>query len=95
MAICGHEFDDGACCMQRLNHEEDNVPHLRYGEGREYWEKRRAVAEYELIDLMGSGMNEMYCSCGVRLFPDCDISAASINEEFRRHIREAHGVPLP
>lgn len=32
-----------------------------------------------------------YCSCSVRLWPDCDVSAVSVSDEFQRHLRDHHG----
>lgn len=46
--------------------------------------------EYEIIDLTGEGVNELYCSCGEQLYPDCDVSRVSIAEEFDRHIQKRH-----
>jgi len=34
-------MEDGEVCMQELGHEADNVPHLKYGDGAEYWADRR------------------------------------------------------
>ena len=45
---------------------------------------------YELIDLLNVGENVLLCSCGERIYPDCDISGASISQEFDRHVQEAH-----
>lgn len=41
MAICGYEFPDGIICGQVDGHLDDNVPHIRWGEGHEYWNNRR------------------------------------------------------
>lgn len=48
--------------------------------------------DFGLRDRMDTtGENYLHCTCGVRLAPDCDVSAASIVEEFQRHLRDAHG----
>lgn len=39
-------------------------------------------------DEIGLGINRLACECGQQLYPDCDISAASIVEEFLRHCAE-------
>lgn len=39
----------------------------------------------KLIDRMDEGVNELYCECGARILPDCDMSCMSIVEEFDRH----------
>ena len=41
-------------------------------------------------DLLDNGghLNEIYCSCGKRLFPDCDMSRISINQCFNDHRRD-------
>jgi hypothetical protein len=43
------------------------------------------------------GLREDYegwlCTCGARLYPDCDISAASVGEEFMSHLGE-HGFSV-
>lgn len=49
------------------------------------------LVKHRIIDGMAAGVNEMYCTCGARLMPDCDVSAASICEEFERHLCDAHG----
>lgn len=41
-----------------------------------------------IIDRINQGENVLLCECGERLWPDCDVSAASIMEEFDRHRRE-------
>lgn len=47
------------------------------------------VVFHELIDYLGmTGDNVLECSCGERLYPDCDISSVSIREEWDRHLRE-------
>jgi hypothetical protein len=45
-----------------------------------------------VVDLMWEGVNELRCECGVRLWPDCDASRASINECFREHQEAATGL---
>jgi hypothetical protein len=48
--------------------------------------------KYILLDAMGTtGENMLFCSCGERLWPDCDVSSRSIREEFERHCNDAHG----
>jgi hypothetical protein len=44
-----------------------------------------------LVDLIGEGVNELWCECGVRLWPHCDMSRVSINECFREHQETATG----
>lgn len=41
-----------------------------------------------LIDRMDEtpAVNELWCHCGARIMPDCDISSASIAEEYERHL---------
>lgn len=47
------------------------------------------MARHRLIDLMDDGgPNELWCACGERLWPDCDISLASINEAFEKHLAD-------
>lgn len=41
-------------------------------------------------DKINTGVDEMYCRCGVRLWPDCSVSSASINKEFERHLLVNH-----
>lgn len=50
---------------------------------------------YRLHDRMDEGINELYCSCGQRLYPDCDMSSVSVVEEFERHLADAHGHDAP
>lgn len=47
------------------------------------------MAHY-LIDRMDErpAVNELVCSCGVPIVPDCDVSKMSINEEWDRHLAE-------
>lgn len=51
--ICGFEFDDGYICMQSDGHEKFDVPHLRYGEGVEYWAERRTENYCDLCEKEG------------------------------------------
>lgn len=46
--------------------------------------------EHHLIDRMDEtpAVNELRCSCGARLLPDCDISSRSVSDEFERHLVE-------
>jgi hypothetical protein len=46
-------------------------------------------AHHSINDLMDAGgPNEIYCSCGKQLFPDCDMSRVSINQCFNDHRRD-------
>lgn len=47
---------------------------------------------FGLLDRMDEGINELSCSCGERLWPDCDMSAASIVETFQDHLFTSHGI---
>lgn len=38
-------------------------------------------------------VNEFHCSCGERLYPDCDVSRASIADEWERHLIQTHEMP--
>ena len=47
--------------------------------------------EHAPIDLMGElGENVLLCSCGERIWPDCDASRASISQAFSEHVQTAH-----
>jgi hypothetical protein len=35
-----------------------------------------------------------HCTCGDDLYPDCDVSAASVAQEFERHLIEEHGFTI-
>ena len=49
--------------------------------------------QYRLIDAMSTtGENALSCSCGQRIYPDCDVSAHSINQEFEWHLQDEHGI---
>jgi len=48
---------------------------------------------YRLIDRMDTtGENHLSCSCGARIWPDCDMSRASINQAMDEHVAKAHAV---
>lgn len=62
---------------------------------RDWWElygpheyEERVPGHEFFIDYMDAGENRLECHCGELLWPDCDVSAASIMEEFDRHIAE-------
>ena len=46
--------------------------------------------KYGIVDHMSEGVNVIKCTCGERLYPDCDMSVASIVEEHDRHVAERH-----
>lgn len=48
---------------------------------------------HRFIDHMDHGVNEMFCSCGVRLWPDCDVSRVSINKCWQEHLDKVGAVP--
>lgn len=50
-----------------------------------------------LIDRMDEtpAVNQLLCCCGVQIHPDCDISLASINEAFERHLNDVGGAWAP
>lgn len=43
---------------------------------------------HSLIDRMYEipAVNELWCTCGARILPDCDMSSISISNEFERHL---------
>jgi hypothetical protein len=54
-------------------------------------EQHPSTKRHVLIDLMDEPpyTNEWRCSCGVKLYPDCDVSRASVNECFEAHVAAA------
>lgn len=47
--------------------------------------------DFGLREGPGTEYMDWFCTCGTELWPDCDISAASVVEEFQRHLRDDHG----
>ena len=45
-----------------------------------------------ILDRMSAGINELWCICGTRLWPECDMSAASICDCFEEHLSIATGL---
>ena len=44
---------------------------------------------HRLVDYMEtSGENKLQCTCGQRIYPDCDVSGVSIAKEFDAHLRK-------
>lgn len=52
------------------------------------------MTTYRLIDgLDGTPWeNTFHCSCGERLWPDCDMSSVSVRETWEQHLASAHGI---
>jgi hypothetical protein len=53
------------------------------------------MSEHQLIDYLGiTNENVLQCTCGARLYPDCDVSSVSVSEEWERHLA-THPVEWP
>lgn len=44
------------------------------------------MKQHRLMDDMEFGVNRLWCTCGVEIHPDCDVSLASINKAFEDHL---------
>jgi hypothetical protein len=45
-----------------------------------------------LVDLIHRGVDELRCTCGAEVMPDCSLSAASIQDAWHEHLMAVHGV---
>jgi hypothetical protein len=53
--------------------------------------KETAIVDPRQWGLRDHLLDGWHCTCGERLWPDCDVSSRSVAEEFERHLIERHG----